>query len=59
MLEDRPKADLAVIADEEAGHGAVLIAVGRRDAFTCVLRIAREDYDGVLLFELIRQHTVH
>lgn len=52
-------ADLVVIADEEMQSGAVLVAVGRRNKFVCVLEIDPAKYDGVRLLELVERHTLH
>jgi hypothetical protein len=60
-MADRPDFDLLVLADDNLLPDAVLVAVGRRGAFTCVLRVDPERYDGLRLLELVGRHggTIH
>jgi hypothetical protein len=61
QMAARPDFDLLVLADDELLPDAVLVAVGRRGGFSCVLSVDPERYDGFQLLELVRQHggTVH
>jgi len=56
MLDAHPTARYALVTDEGADPGAVLLTLAIRGQATCELRIPRDKYDGTLLLDLIEQH---